>query len=114
MSRITKGNSDGNSEGNSGSKVTIGNVSGCLVDLAESAGNFFQVVDADSAELQGAGCLCFDNVGEVREPMRSQLVDIDNTYSSFGWLYVKEISIVGNFFFKYRDLRPSIGQYTFA
>jgi hypothetical protein len=84
MSRIDKDNA--------GTKV--GNVSGCLVDRLECYGNFFEVVDADSQELQGGGCLCFDNMGQVREPMLSQLVSFNSVSSSGGWLYVKEISII--------------------
>jgi hypothetical protein len=86
MSRVNKDNAE--------SKIAVGNVSGCLVDRWESCGLFFEVVDADSQELQGGGCLCFDNMGEVREPMLSQLVDLNSVEDSGGWLYVKEVSII--------------------
>lgn len=85
MSRVNKENAE---------SKKIGNVSGCLVDRWESRGLFFEVVDADSQELQGGGCLCFDNMGKVREPMLSQLVDLNSVEDSGGWLYVKEISII--------------------
>lgn len=86
MSRVNKDISE--------SKVVIGNTYGCIVDLENSSGNFFSVVDADSQELQGAGCLCFDNMGEVREPLRSQLIDLESLDYGEGWLYVKEISLI--------------------
>jgi hypothetical protein len=61
MSRISKDNSE--------LKVAIGSVTGCLVNRWESCGKFFEVVDCDSQELQGAGCCCFDNMGEVYSPL---------------------------------------------
>lgn len=74
--------------------LVIGNANGCLVNMENSMGNLFSVVDSDSAELLEAGCLCFDNVGEIREPMRSQLVDLDSASERDGFLYIKGITII--------------------